>query len=41
MNYLVDTHYIIWSLLDPEKIRQEHRQVLTDSDSAKFVSSDL
>ncbi|SMP44874.1 type II toxin-antitoxin system VapC family toxin [Desulfonatronum lacustre] len=39
MNYLVDTHYIIWSLLDPEKIRQEHRQVLTDSDSAKFVSS--
>lgn len=39
MNYLVDTHYILWSLLDPEKIRQAHRHILTDSDSPKYIST--
>ena len=38
MNYLVDTHYLIWSLLDPEKMASEHRDILTDTSSPKLVS---
>jgi len=38
MNYLVDTHYLIWSLLDPEKMAMSHRAVLVDATSPKFVS---
>jgi PIN domain nuclease of toxin-antitoxin system len=38
MNYLVDTHCLIWSLLDPQKIASSHRAVLVDATSPKFVS---
>ncbi len=38
MNYLVDTHCLIWSLLDPQKIASSHRAVLVDAISPKFVS---
>ena len=38
MNYLVDTHYLIWSLLDPQKIAPAHCAVLVDATSPKFVS---
>jgi len=38
MNYLVDTHYLIWSLLDPQKMAPSHRAVLMDATSPKFVS---
>jgi PIN domain nuclease of toxin-antitoxin system len=39
MNYLVDTHYLIWSLLDPDKIPAAHRAILEDETHAKYVSS--
>ncbi len=38
MNYLVDTHYLIWSLFDPDKIAPIHREVLLDARSTKYVS---
>lgn len=38
MNYLVDTHYLIWSLFDPEKIDTIHQKVLLDPAVVKFVS---
>ena len=38
MNYLVDTHYLIWSLVDPHKMQPAHREVLEDPASTKFVS---
>jgi len=38
MNYLVDTHYLIWSLLDPDKMAPVHREVLLDATSIKYVS---
>jgi PIN domain nuclease of toxin-antitoxin system len=39
MNYLVDTHYLIWSLVDPERISAPHRAVLEDETHTKYVSS--
>lgn len=38
MNYLVDTHCLIWSLFDPEKLQSSHREVLSNAASTKFVS---
>ena len=38
MNYLVDTHYLIWSLLEPAKMLPGHRAVLLDARSTKYVS---
>jgi PIN domain nuclease of toxin-antitoxin system len=38
MNYLVDTHCLIWSLLDPQKVSSSHRAVLVEATSTKFVS---
>lgn len=39
MNYLVDTHYLIWALVDPEQIRESHRAILLDEHHTKFVST--
>ena len=38
MNYLVDTHYLIWSLLEPSKMLSGHREMLLDARSTKYVS---
>ena len=38
MRYLVDTHYLIWSLLDPDKMEPSKRQVLLDPVAVKYVS---
>jgi PIN domain nuclease of toxin-antitoxin system len=38
MNYLVDTHYLIRSLVDPDKMAPAHREVLLDATSTKYVS---
>ncbi len=38
MKYLVDTHYLIWSLLDPQKIDKRKIEILEDPDSIKFIS---
>ena len=38
MRYLLDTHYLIWSLMDPDKIESREREILLDPDSIKHVS---
>ena len=38
MNYLLDTHYILWSLFEPEKISQPVRLVLENETDSKFLS---
>jgi len=38
MNYLVDTHYLIWSLIDPDKMKPAYRAALLDTTSTKYVS---
>ena len=38
MNFLVDTHYLIWSLLEPAKMLPGHRAILLDPRSTKYVS---
>ena len=38
MNYLVDTHYLLWSLIDPSQIGKHVTQILTDAETIKYVS---
>ncbi len=38
MNYLVDTHLLLWILLSPAKISQKVKTVLADTESPKYVS---
>ena len=38
MNYLVDTHYLLWSLIDPTKIKKHITEILTDTQTIKYVS---
>ena len=38
MNYLVDTHYLLWSLIDPSQIGKHVKQILTDAQTSKYVS---
>ncbi|PKL42336.1 MAG: PIN domain nuclease [Candidatus Riflebacteria bacterium HGW-Riflebacteria-1] len=38
MNYLVDTHYLLWSLFSPENIGDKVKGILTKPQSIKFVS---
>jgi PIN domain nuclease of toxin-antitoxin system len=38
MNYLIDTHYLLWSLIDPSQIQKYAREILTDSQTIKYVS---
>lgn len=38
MNYLVGTHSLIWSFLDPDKLHPTHRDLLLDVSFTKFVS---
>lgn len=38
MNYLVDTHYLLWSLIDPSKINKHVTEILTDTQTIKYVS---
>ena len=38
MNYLVDTHCLIWSLFDPGKMTASYRKLLLDSSTTKLVS---
>jgi PIN domain nuclease of toxin-antitoxin system len=39
VNYLIDTHYLIWSLIDPEQIPSTHIAVLEDTEHVKYVSN--
>jgi PIN domain nuclease of toxin-antitoxin system len=38
VNCLVDTHYLLWSLIDPSKIRKQAVEILTDIQTIKYVS---
>jgi PIN domain nuclease of toxin-antitoxin system len=39
MIYLLDTHYILWSLFEPDKIVQPVRQILENDTDIKLISS--
>ena len=38
MTYLLDTHYILWSLFVPERIQEQELEILQDSKTMKIVS---
>ncbi len=38
MIYLLDTHYILWSLFEPDKIKKPIRQILENDNDSKLVS---
>ena len=38
MNYLLDTHYILWALFTPELIHNAIVDILEDENSTKYVS---
>ena len=38
MNYLIDTHYLLWSLIYPSQIQKHARKILTDTQTIKYVS---
>jgi PIN domain nuclease of toxin-antitoxin system len=38
MNYILDTHYILWSLFEPSRIDQDILAILKDTDATKTVS---
>lgn len=38
MTYLLDTHYILWSLFVPERIQEQALEILQDSETMKIVS---
>jgi len=38
MNYLLDTHIWLWSLLEPDKLSENIAQVLADKDNKLFIS---
>ncbi len=39
MNYLIDTHVLIWALLEPAKLNKKIERVLTEPKNNIFVSS--
>ncbi len=38
MKYLVDTHYILWSLFEPEKIKSEVLDIYNNDEDEKYIS---
>lgn len=38
MIYLLDTHYVLWSLFEPGKIKAPIRQILENDNDSKLVS---
>lgn len=38
MSYLVDTHYLLWALIDPSKIKQHIAELLTEPRTIKYAS---
>jgi PIN domain nuclease of toxin-antitoxin system len=38
MNYLLDTHYILWILFNPEIIKENIIAILEDENSVKYIS---
>jgi len=38
MDYLVDTHALLWMMFEPEKLSQQAKEVLADKTLNKFIS---
>ncbi len=38
MIYLLDTHYILWSLFEPDRISETVRLILANDSDSKFIS---
>ena len=38
MNYLIDTHILIWSLFEPDKIKGTIQEILKDRNNTIYVS---
>lgn len=38
MNYLLDTHILLWARLSPGKLPANHRAIITGSEDLKFIS---
>jgi len=38
MNYLVDTHALLWMMFEPKKLSQKSQEILADKSLYKFVS---
>ncbi len=38
MKYLIDTHYLLWALLDPGKICNTIKDILINEDVGKYIS---
>ena len=38
MNYLVDTHILLWSLFSPRRVSRKVKGILSESETIKFVS---
>jgi PIN domain nuclease of toxin-antitoxin system len=39
MNYLLDTHYLLWTLLEPEKVSRNIQTIIENSDNEIYVSA--
>jgi PIN domain nuclease of toxin-antitoxin system len=39
MNYLVDTHYLLWTLIEPQRISQPVEEILRSDEHLKYVSA--
>ncbi len=39
MNYLIDTHILLWYRLEPEKVPHAYRKIILGSNGIKFISS--
>jgi len=38
MNYLIDTHILLWSIFSPKKLTQEIREILINTENTIWVS---
>ena len=39
MNYLLDTHVLLWSVISPNKLSERVREILYSAEGTKFVSA--
>lgn len=38
MIYLLDTHYVLWSQFEPDRIKRRTREILEDDEDSKLIS---
>ncbi|TXT29561.1 MAG: hypothetical protein FD136_1840 [Chitinophagaceae bacterium] len=39
MNYLLDTHYLLWTIADTKKISKKTKDIITNSENTIIISS--